>query len=165
MKKKILIIIADIGNGHRSAANALTSEFELKYKDEFEVKTIDLFKEADVEPFNSADISYKFLSQNKAYEQVSNWTWKFTNTSVGYNFYRSYFLGRIFSAAEEIINRENPDLVISAYPLTCTIVQSLKLKGAKFKYVVAITDLMTIHKSWADPTADLITCPTTDAVH
>lgn len=164
MKKKVLIVIADIGNGHKSAASALSSIFNSKYKNNFQVKTIDLFKEADVEPFNSADISYKFLSQNKAYEQVSNWTWKFTNSSIGYDIYKSYFLGRIFAASEKIIMSENPDLVISAYPLTCTIIQALKEKGATFKYAITITDLMTIHRSWADSSADLISCPTPDAV-
>jgi len=163
MKKKVLIVIVDIGNGHKSAANALTSVFESKYSEEFEVKTIDLFKEADVEPFNSADISYKFLSQNKAYEQISNWTWRFTNTEIGYEIYKSYFLGRILEASEEIIKRENPALVISAYPLTCTILNALKQKGYDFKYAVTLTDLVTIHRSWADKLADLISSPTKES--
>lgn len=164
MKKKILIVIADIGNGHMSAAKALKTAFESKYKDQFQIKIIDLYKEADVEPFNSADISYEFLSNNRGYEQVSNLVWRFTNTYIGYQMYKGYFLGLILNASREIIKRETPDLVISAYPLTCTIMNQLKKEGFQFKYSVIITDLMTMHRSWADDQADLIVSPTSDAV-
>jgi len=165
MKKKVLIIIADIGNGHKSAADAITSVFKTKYGEDYELKTIDIYKEADVEPFNSADVSYKFLSQNKAYEKISNATWQFTNTLVGYKIYRAYFLGLIYKAAKTIIEQEKPDIVISAYPLISTIVNQMKLEGALFKYVVVITDLITMHRSWADERADLVTSPTPDAVN
>jgi len=164
MKKKVLIIIADIGNGHKSAADALTSIFTSKYGNDFELKTIDIYKEADAEPFNSADISYKFLSQNRAYEKISNTTWKFTNTLIGYSIYKAYFLGLIYKAAKAIIESEKPDIVISAYPLISTIVNQMKSEGAQFKYVVVITDLITMHRSWADEKADLVFSPTPDAV-
>jgi UDP-N-acetylglucosamine:LPS N-acetylglucosamine transferase len=163
--KKVLIVIADIGNGHKSAADAITSMFIQKYSGDYSVKTIDLYKEADIEPFNSADISYKFLSQNKAYEKVSNLIWNFTNTRLGYFFYKKYFLGLIYKAASEVIKKENPDIVISAYPLTSTVINQMRVDGSNFKYAVVITDLVTMHRSWADNSADLITCPTPDAVN
>lgn len=164
MKKKVLIVIADIGNGHKSAADAITSVFQSKYGGEYELKTIDIYKEADIEPFNSADVSYKFLSQNRAYEKISNVTWKFTNTFLGYKIYKAYFLGLIYKAAKAVIEEEKPDIVISAYPLASTIINQMRKDGAKFKYVVVITDLITMHKSWADESADLVTSPTPDAV-
>lgn len=164
MKKKVLIIIADIGNGHKSAADAITTVFKAKYGEDYELKTIDIYKEADVEPFNSADVSYKFLSQNRGYEKVSNVTWKFTNTLIGYKLYKAYFLGLIYKAAKAVIEKESPDIVISAYPLTSTIINQMRKDGAKFKYVVVITDLITMHRSWADESADLVTSPTPDAV-
>jgi 1,2-diacylglycerol 3-beta-galactosyltransferase len=163
-KKKILIIIADVGHGHRSAANSLTAAFEKLYPQKYDLKTIDLFEEAEIEPFNSSDISYKFLSQNRAYESISNGLWKLTNSSIGYQFFKSYLTSKLLDESTKIILDEKPDLVISAFPLTSSIIGEIKKRHSDFKYAVVVTDLITLHRSWADPHADLIFCPTSDAV-
>src|SRR5699024_7536410 len=97
-------------------------------------------------------------------ESISNLTWRFTNTQLGYLIYKNYFLGRMFEASEKVIAKEKADIIISAYPLTCTILQAIKLKRYKFKYAVVITNLISMHRSLADFTSDLIVCPTIEAV-
>lgn len=162
--KKVLILIGDVANGHRSAANAVTESFKQLYPNDYEVKTIDLFTYLEIEPFNSADTFHKFISQNKFYEQINNIGLKFLNTQIGFPFLRSY-LKKLYEPTLELINEENPDLIISIHPITTTVLRELKLNNAiQVKTVSIITDLVSILRSCTDDRSELVFCPTSEAV-
>ena len=88
--KKVLILMCDVGNGHRSAANALTSSFNTLYKDQFEVVTKDLFKESDLWPYKNTNDSHAIVSNHKSLEKINNLGFKLTNTKYLYDIFTNY---------------------------------------------------------------------------
>ncbi len=163
-KKKILIVLADVGNGHRSAANALTKAFEKIDHQEYELKTIDLFALADVQPFNSSDDTYSLVSKNQVFEEVNNFFFRFFNTHFGFSLFTSYTLSFMQKECTKIIEEEDPDIVVSVHPIVSIIISSIhRIDESKFKYINVITDLVTLFKGWADKYADLTFSPTEEA--
>lgn len=162
-KKKILIVMANVGNGHLVSSNAIKFEIEKKYSKEYSVKILDLFEEADVEPFNSSNQSYSLVSKNYFLESMSNLLFRALCTKWGYALFFSYTTGRMQKVCTEILNEENPDIVISTHPIVSLIVNAIKKSGAKFNSYVVISDLVTMFRPWADDTADIIFTPTQES--
>ncbi len=161
-RKKILIALADVGNGHRSAANALLKTMEeMNIIDKYEVKVVDLFEVADVQPFNSSNETYTLVSKNKTFEAFNNTLFRAFNTSVGYDLFYWYTMTFMLKECTAIIEGEAPDLIITVHPIVNMIVNEVKKKtGSKFKTVTVITDLVTLFKGWADTRTDLTSAPT-----
>lgn len=162
-KKKILIVLADVGNGHRSAANALIESFN-NLKLEHEIKAVDLFELADVQPFNSSNDTYSLVSKNYAVEEVNNFFFRLFNTKVGFKLFSQYTTALMYKECNKIIKDENPDLIISVHPIVSIIISSIKKRSnLKFKYVNVVTDLITLFRGWGDQEADLTFAPTEGA--
>ncbi len=165
MKKKILIVLADVGNGHRSAANALIETFKT-LNSEHEIKAIDLFELADVQPFNSSNDTYSLVSKNYVFEEFNNLLFKLFNTSIGSKLFSQYTTSLMYSECLKIIKEEDPDLIISVHPIISIIISSIKSRSdLKFKYVNVVTDLITLFRGWGSKVADLTFAPTVGAYH
>lgn len=163
--KKILIVITDAGSGHRSAANALEQAFTKLYPGEYEVKIMDLFKTVDVEPFNTSDSFYSLVSRNRKFEVVNNLGFKILNTEFAYTFFYAYTIHRLYTECLNVIEEEQPDIVISTHPVVSMIMREIKLHKPEMRSVTVITDLITLFRGWADDKADLVFAPTNDAVN
>jgi UDP-N-acetylglucosamine:LPS N-acetylglucosamine transferase len=163
--KKILILLADVGNGHKSAANALTEAFNRKYPGEYEIKHLDLFEEADIEPFNTSNVTYSLVSKNRAIEGINNLLFGLVNTGIGYPFFKGYTLRMMLAESERIVLEEKADLVISVHPIVSLILGGIKEKHPEMKTATVITDLKSDFKAWADTTANLVVSPTSESVN
>ncbi len=162
MHKKILIAIGDVGNGHRSGANALTDSFNKLYPD-IEVKTVDVFKLSNLWPYNETDELYKTMSKSKPLEKINNTVFKITNTKYLYDVFTNYNVTQLYETTLQLLKEEKPDLVISVHPIVSMVLERMR-EEMEFLSVVVITDLITLYRGWADKNADLIFCPTTEAV-
>lgn len=164
-RKKILITLADVGNGHRSAANALIKAFEnLNLIDKYDIKVIDLFELADVQPFNTSDQTHTLVSRNKVFEGLNNLIFQLFDSKIGYSLFHDYTMALMKKECTLILQDEDPDLVISVHPIISMIVGEIKRSSPKqFKFATVITDLVTVFKGWGDPNADLIIAPTKEA--
>lgn len=164
-KKRILILYANVGNGHRSAAEALLKTLHLNYPDQFEVTMLDLFKEADVEPFNTSQESYELFTRNATLLKINNFFFRLSNTSWFYPIFYNYVTSRMYKESLRLVTECKPDMVVSVHPMTSMVLKELKLKAfPSLKTVTIITDLLTLMRGWADDTADLVFSPITDAV-
>jgi len=165
MKKKVLIVLADVGNGHKSAANAITNTFIEYYNDDYELKVIDLFEASDIQPFNSSAETHILISRNKIVENIFNFIFNTLNKKIFFDIFNSYTLSRMLDECEKIVMNEKPDIVISVHPITSMILKGIKERNNSFKYAVVITDLVSIFRGWADSSADLVFCGTSEAVN
>lgn len=165
--KKVLILIGDVANGHRSAANALTESFEKLFPETIEIETVDVFTVSrDTQPFYSADSTHLLISQNRAVESFANFFFKVFNTSFGYEIFQWFTTGRLSKTIQSILEEEKPDVVITIHPIVCAALNQMKKEGNfPQKSVTVITDLVTLFRGWGDTTADLIFAPTTDCVN
>lgn len=93
---EILIVLADVGNGHRSAANALIQTFK-NLNSEHDIKAIDLFELADVQPFNSSNDTYSLVSKNYVFEEFNNFLFKLFNTPIGSKLFSQYTTSLMYS--------------------------------------------------------------------
>lgn len=161
--KKVLLLYADVGSGHRMAVQALQKAFSKREDaNQYEVLTIDLFAELDVAPFNTSNISHELFTSNYTLEALASFIWRLTNTFFGNGMFRAYVEARLREETRKFLIEEKPDLVICAHPIVATAVASVK-KELNFKLVMAVTDLVTMMRGWHDENADLIFAPSLDA--
>lgn len=167
MKKKILILIGDVANGHRSAANALTTSFEKLFPNDVDIETVDTFTVSpNTQPFYSADSTHLLISQNRYVEMIANTGFKFFNTEIGYDLFRWFAHNRLNKVISKTLEDEKPDIVISIHPIVSAALNEMKVKGdLTAKSVTVITDLITLFRGWADFSADLVFAPTHESVN
>ncbi len=167
MKKKVLILIGDVANGHRSAANALTLSFEKLFPNNIEIETVDVFTVSpNTQPFYSADSTHLLISQNKSVEFIANMGFKLFNTEAGYDLFEWFAYKKLSSVIREVILREKPDIIITIHPIVSVVLNKMKLRNeVEAKSVTVITDLVTLFRGWADSSADLVFAPTSISVN
>lgn len=158
--KKILIAITDAGNAHKVAAEAVKETFSTTFPGDFEIVIVDMLKEADVEPFNTSDISYSLFSQNTFLDNINIGLSKLLNTSLPFDVFKSYVVGRLKQPFLDILAEHKPDIVICNHPIPAMVLSTIRTEQKSFKYVINVLDLVTFFKPLADINADLITAPT-----
>lgn len=161
---KIILAIANVGAGHKSAAYALEQVFASKYPNQYDVKTIDFFTVADPMPLIGSDASYKTVSGDggallKFHEAV----WHFCNSRIGHPFFSKFLQTRTLKAYKRVIELEQPDLIVSIHPYVSLVLGKIKQQSPQMKMAVVISDLAYFDRSWAEKRADLIVCPTEEA--
>ena len=149
-KKTILILTAQFGAGHISAANAI-KEYILEEQPSYKV-VIQNFISASVPKMNKPLV--------KLYEANTKYT-----TGL-YNYY--YYLKKSFDSRHDIaykmytpklsqyIMETNPDLIISTFPMACTCVDYFKTKNPEFKVptITVVTDVVD-SLEWIYPTTNM----------
>ncbi len=170
-KKKILFAVSDAGFAHRMAANALVEAIKKKYPDHqarFELIVLDWFKELHVPPFSTSDKNHEFISKNWTALTLYDLLFQITNTSRGFKLAEEYVKLMVQPSSLALLNKLKPDIVISTHNITSALFSSLKRAGkdksSDFKLVSVVLELATIHRSWADNTADVVIAPTEVAI-
>jgi UDP-N-acetylglucosamine:LPS N-acetylglucosamine transferase len=157
--KKVLILTADVAGGHRATATALTQLWEQKYPDTT-VKTVDLFTTTDVAPFNTSNASYELFSKNNTLLFINNILFMLFNTAIGYWGFRMYTLSRLFYPTLELLEHEQPDLIVINHPIVAMVVAAVRARlSFATKVAVLVVDIGTIWKCWAQADADLLISP------
>ena len=151
--KNILLLHSDTGGGHRAGAQAVISAIEELYPGEFNLKMVDIFAEC-------SDFLNIFA---KLYSPVINkapWLWKmmyyFLGSAKRLSILEKISAPFILKGIENLIVRENPDLIVSVHPLVNHLtVAALKNLKRKTPFAIVILDPLTFHISWAAPGLDL----------
>lgn len=145
MKKKILILTGEFGQGHLTAAQALKEAFEEIGKDKCEIEIVDL-----VTTFRS--ILTKTMS--KAYKHMVRFMPKFykifyvqADNKIVMKLLNEFSKPFLRKKCAEILQEINPDLVISTYPLWNYFVQNIWKQASKKTYfATVITDTLYSEK-------------------
>jgi 1,2-diacylglycerol 3-beta-galactosyltransferase len=87
-----------------------------------------------------------------------------SNTRVAFGALRGVFGRQVRGVIEAAIKEHDPDVVLSVHPLLNHVAQAaIRRSGRRRGLMTVVTDLIELHRGWAQPEADLVVVPTEEA--
>jgi 1,2-diacylglycerol 3-beta-galactosyltransferase len=155
---RILILWSDTGGGHRAAARALTDA--LKLLDPTCIVTVadPLIGQGPLVVRRLASLYSPMIRRSRAAWGAVYHT---SNTRPAFAAIRAVFGHGVRKSVSELLERHDPDVVMSVHPLLNHVShQAIKKSGRPRALMTVITDLVDFHRGWTFSQADLVIAPT-----
>jgi 1,2-diacylglycerol 3-beta-galactosyltransferase len=155
-KKRILILTADAGYGHRSAAQAVSAALSLKYPDLCECRVINPVYERDGPfPLRNAMRNYdRTVTRFPAYYRL---TYALSDTHLVCSMLDRMMRIMLKRLMTELLVEFMPDAVISTYHIYNPALRAaIDRLDASIPLFSVVTDLENVHKMWLHPGPDRI---------
>ncbi|WP_378954157.1 glycosyltransferase [Pelosinus sp. sgz500959] len=160
--KKIMFAISDTGGGHRSAAAAIIAA--MNPKQNVQCTIVDLLRATAFPGLKQAPEIYDYCSINHLW--LNNLFFRKTNSIKRINALTRIIYFQCRQHLERQLATIQPDIVVAVHPLVIGLLHLIrKMSNATWPIITVVTDLVTIHASWATPGADLYLVPTQEAFH
>lgn len=159
-KKKILVLTADAGFGHRSAAIAVVSALKEKYGDCCEVKMINpLNDERTPALLRETQTDYDFIIQN--IPKIYRIGYEISDTALPATIAESASIVLLYDVLRDLLDEYQPDAIITTYPAYQAPLSAIfAIEEIDIPLITVITDLVTVHRMWFNHAADVITVAT-----
>jgi 1,2-diacylglycerol 3-beta-galactosyltransferase len=158
--KRILILTADYGYGHRSAANAIAEALRETHGQECTVEIINPMDDPRAPSFlreNQNDYDRLVREMPELYKlgyQVSE-------SRLASGLLTSTFTLSLFYVLRDIIQQKQPDVIVCTYLFYQGILSAVFANQKRhIPLVTIVTDLATVQPLWFHPAADLCLVPT-----
>ena len=149
-KKRILIMSASFGGGHRSAAEALVRYYGEHYPEQVETRVIDFFDE--FMPGVNVLARFAYTQSVQFFPAGYGAFFELSNLVPANPVIDELKLGG-FARAAEYLDTYAPDAVISVFPVAGGVVTDIKAQRSMVSATV-ITDYGA-HNNWLHPSTDL----------
>ena len=159
-KKKILILTADAGFGHRSAAKAIMAALEDKYGNLCEVRMINpLNDERTPAMLRESQTDYDFIIQN--IPKIYRLGYEASNAAIPTTIAEGASIVLLYDVLRDIIYRNKPDVLITTYPVYQSPLSAIfTIEDISIPLITVITDLVSVHRMWFNHAADIVTVAT-----
>jgi len=159
-KKRILILTADAGFGHRSAAKAVAAALERRRGAECEVAVVNALDHPKVPAWlRRTQSDYDRMAREAA--DLYKLGYDLSDTSLATSIVESAIRVLLFRAMRDIVREARPDAIVSTYPLYQAPLDAVfALTRCFIPTVCVVTDLATVHQVWFTGEPDLFVVPT-----
>lgn len=160
MKRKILILTADAGFGHRSTANAIAKAFELNYGDSAEVTIVNPLDDPKAPSFlRSAESDYDKLARE--WPQFYKLGYKMSDMAMTTSATEISYVILIYDIIAKLMRQYEPDVVVVTFPTyQYPLAAYRRLTGDTTPMAAIVTDLVSLQRMWFSQAADLCLVPT-----
>jgi len=158
--KKILILTSDAGLGHLSAAKALRDAFKNNFGKACKIQISNPFSHPDMPAlFRQSQGNYDEIV--KEMPELYEFAYDISDSNFPVSLIEGGFTLLFFTVLKGIIEKFNPDLVITTYPIYPGPLAALsKIEKMDFPWIIVVTDFATVHHLWFNKNATLCTVPT-----
>ncbi len=154
-RKKVLILSADAGFGHKAAANAIAAAFEDRYADRAEVSIVN--------PLDHTDAPGLLVSAQDDYDRMIQESpdlyragYKASDGAIPAGIAEQALTLMLYSVLRDILGTHQPDVVITTYPLyQAPLATPMALSRRGTPFLTVVTDLATVHRLWFHESAAL----------
>jgi len=157
---RVLIFTASAGAGHISCANAL-KEALLEKDSTTEINIVDMFKLSSIT--SGYEHIYAILSRFYPFEKIFNFFHKMIDR---YGWFAKIAeiitVVPLYRPTMRALRQYNPDMVVGNNALLIPVLDKCR-KKTEFKYIVTVTDIITVCRWWASPLADIVFVATEEA--
>ena len=158
--KRIVILTADAGFGHRSAANAIAAALQERHGDDCLVEIVNPFEDRRVSGFlrRSQEDYDRIVREMPGLYELG---YEASDTAVPSVVIERALMVMLFDVMRDIVRRHQPDALVTTYPLFQAPLQAVyTIRRQYVPLLTVITDLATVHRLWFHPVADLCLVPT-----
>lgn len=159
---KIMFAISDTGGGHRSAASSIIAALDKESR--IQSTIVDFLRTTNLPGLKKAPEIYDYCSKKHVW--LNNLFFKRTNSIRRINALTKIVYSQSHYSIKQAIAATQPDAIVAVHPLVIGLLhQTRRASRGTWPIIAVITDLVTIHASWATPGADVYLVPTEEAFH
>ncbi len=159
-RRKALILTADAGFGHRSAANAVAAALNDLYGDVCDVVIANPLEDRRA-PFFLRDSQADYDKMVRRLPELYRFGYDASDASVPVAIVEQALTVLLFEVMRDLIRTHRPDVILSTYPLYQAPLRAVMiLSRQSIPLIVTITDLATVHRLWFYNNVDRLMVPT-----
>jgi 1,2-diacylglycerol 3-beta-galactosyltransferase len=150
-KKRVLILTANAGFGHRSAANAIQAALEELYGGQVTVDVVNALDEPTSPAFlRDSQSDYDRWVRNVP--ELYQLGYEASDNPVPTAILEQSLIILLLETMRLLLERYKPNLVVNTYPAyqTPMLTAIRRFKRSRIPFFTVITDLSTIHRLWFD---------------
>ena len=158
--KRVLILSADAGFGHKAAANAVAAAFAERGPGDAEVILVNPLDHTNAPALlvNAQDDYDRIIQQSPYLYRVG---YEASDGAIPAGIAEQALTLMLFSVLRDILGTHQPDVVITTYPLYQAALASLMaLSRSGTPFLTVVTDLATVHRLWFNESAEMCLVPT-----
>ncbi len=159
-RKRILILTADAGFGHRSAANAVASALNELYGDLCDVAVVNPLEDRRA-PFFLRDSQADYDRLVRRLPELYRFGYDASDAEVPAVIVEQALIVLLFEVMLDIVRAHRPDVILTTYPLYQSPLRAvMTITRANIPLLTIITDLATVHRLWFNSSVDTCLVPT-----
>ncbi|MFN8568523.1 MAG: glycosyltransferase [Kouleothrix sp.] len=158
----ILFAISDTGGGHRSGAAAIDAALAQIAASSAERHIVDILASTGLPLVKDAPDLYNQLSTR--WLPLFDLMFQATDGRRRVDALTQFVYLPAHRNIVRVLEQTRPNLVVSVHPLVNRLIgNARRTYRLSFRFVTVVTDLVSLHSSWADPGAELCIVPTNEA--
>ncbi len=158
--RRVLILTADAGFGHRSAANAIAEALQETHADDCTYEIVNVLDdERTPRLLHDSQSDYDRIAREMP--DAYKFSYEATDANTAAAIMERGLQAMLYNAMRQVVKDKQPDVIISTYPLYQAPLGAVFSLTKKFiPLVTVVTDLVTVHQIWFSPYPDLTVVPT-----
>lgn len=158
-RKKVLILTADAGFGHRSAANAVAAAIEEKYPDELSYEIVNPLDDKGTPAF-LRDSQADYTKWVRSVPELYRLGYDASDALIPNALMENSLSVLLVDVMRKILRKSQPDVILSTYPLySAPLTTTFTSRRYRVPLYTAITDLSTVHRMWFHRKVDGLLVP------
>lgn len=147
-RKKVLILTADAGFGHRSAAIALSTALEESYGSELELEIANPLDDKGT-PFFLRDSQTDYDRWVRNVPELYKLGYDASDSLIPTVLMEQALAAMELDVIRDLFKKSQPDVVVTTYPLYQSAISTL-FTNRKYRvpFYTVVTDLSTVHRLW-----------------
>lgn len=157
--KRVLILTADAGFGHRSAAIAIKKALELSYEEKVFVEIRNPLDDSEA-PALLRESQSDYDRVVKESPELYRLGYEASDANIPTTLMESVLTILLFEVIRENLKDFKPDVIVCTYPMYLAPLDSvLTLQRKKIPVISVITDLASVHQIWFKKDVDVCIVP------
>ena len=162
--RKVLILTADAGFGHRSAANAVKAALEQRYGASITVEIANPLDDKRA-PFFLRDSQSDYDRIVRNLPELYRVGYETSDARLLIPVLENALTVLLFDVMRDMLKQFQPDVVITTYPLyQAPLVAVRTLHRFQVPIYTVVTDLVSVHRIWFNPQIDRYFVPTEEVL-
>lgn len=159
-RKNILILTADAGFGHRSAANAVAKALEMRYGADAVISIVNPLDDPKaLSVLRSAETDYDKLARE--WPRFYELGYKMSDLAMTTSATEMAYVVMIYDILRRLMRDLKPDVVVTTFPTYQSPMEAYRrVSGNGTPMAVIVTDMVSLQRMWFHKAADLCLVPT-----